>query len=231
MQQLIVAVTLFVALLFPVTQGAVKAFDTGAGKVYKLNVKEDVSIESPTVNHNVLKWLLVAKHPGFPNKRSLLKFEDLPVDKCPLNKIKWAKMYLYFDYAHKGSHYKASDAPDIIRYLVVHLMNKAWNEAQATAKYRVRGTPWSTLGIGVDGSDAQSCRQCGIVTMFPARPSGFVEFDITNAVQSWAQGVPNYGVMVHAINEFEEGRDLRFASNKEKDKDKHAFVHVLCAKN
>ena len=227
MQQITVAVTLFVALLAPITQ-AVKTFDTGAGKVFKLNVQQDVTIESPTVNHNALKWLLVAKHPGYPNKRALLKFEDLPVKQCPLYSIKWAKMYLYFDYAHKASTYKPSDAPEINRYLNVHVMKKAWNEAQATAKYRVRGTPWSVLAIGIDGSDADTCAQCGIVTMFPARPSGFVEFDITGAVQSWAQGLTNNGVVVHAINELEAGRDLRFASNKEADKEKHAFVHVLC---
>ena len=229
MQQVITAVTLLVALLVPVTHAAVKAFDTGAGKVYKLEVKQDVTIESPTVNHNALKWLVVGKHPGYPTKRSLLKFEDLPVNNCPLHSIKWAKMYLYFDYAHKASKYRTSDVPDINRYLSVHLMKKAWNEAQANARYRVMGTPWTTEGIDISGSDADACAQCGIITMFPARPSGFVEFDITAAVQSWAQGVPNNGVLVHAINELEAGRDLRFASNKEKDKDKHAFVHVLCA--
>lgn len=227
MQQITVAATLVLALVVSVTQGA-KVLDTGLGKVFKLKVEQDVFVESPTVNHNKDKWLVVAKHPGFPTKRTLLKFEDLS-NKCPVHHIKWAKMYLYFDGAHRNKKFRKTHAPSITRYLALHVMKKAWNEAQATTKYRVTGTPWSFMGIGIDSTDAEPCAQCGTVAILPGRPEGFVEFDITGAIQSWAQGVPNYGVILRAINELEAGQDLRFFSKEEKDKKKHAFVHVFCS--
>lgn len=53
----------------------------GNGKTScRLDVVQDVWIERPTTNYNNYDWLLIAKHPGYPLKRSLLQFEDFSWD-------------------------------------------------------------------------------------------------------------------------------------------------------
>ena len=58
------------------------------------------------------------------------------------------------------------------------------------------------------------------------RPSGYIEFDITEAMRNWQYGDPNYGVLLRATNENDIGRDVRFYSNA--NKHHHAYVTVLC---
>jgi hypothetical protein len=53
-----------------------------------------------------------------------------------------------------------------------------------------------------------------IVTIFTGRPSGYVEFDITEAAGNWKAGEPNYGVVLSAVNEDVCGRDTRFYSHR-----------------
>ena len=178
---------------------------------------------------NSLKYLLVSKHPGFPNKRSLVQFENLPIT-CPPNKIQSAKMYLYYLSAGKASFYTIFQVPFIPRCMQVHMVRKEWKETQATRVNRLSNAKWSTPWLGLDCTDADSAPQeYTPVTIFPVRPVGFVEFDITNAVRSWSSGVPNYGLVIRATNELDPGRDIRFASNAHDDADTRAFVNVLCA--
>ena len=224
---LIVVVTFAVVLLAPNSQG-LGYYDTGAGLLYRLDVVKDVSLERSTTNFNYLQWLIVAKHHGFPNKRSLIQFENLP-RRCSAAQIRSAKMYLYYVYAHKASWHSIKTTPFIPRYLEVRLVKKYWREAQATSLYRYRGSRWSSQWLSLDGRDAEASPQRGIVTIFPNRPRGFVEFDITDAVKSWRSGTPNYGLLIRATNELARGRDIRFASNRYSDKSKHAFVKVLCS--
>ena len=220
-------IILMMALFAPVTQG-LKITQTGAGTVYTLMVEQDVTLERLS-NMNSLKYLLVSKHPGFPNKRSLVQFENLP-SACPPNKIQSAKMYLYYLRAHKPSFYTIFQVPFIARYMHVHMVRKEWKETQATRVNRLSNAKWSTPWLGLDCTDADSAPQeCTPVTIFPLRPAGFVEFDITNAVRSWSGGVPNYGLVIRATNELDPGRDIRFASNAHPDADTRAFVNVLCA--
>ena len=68
---------LMVLLVTPPVRG-VMTFDTGAGKVHKLSVTQDVTLERGSQNFNSLEYLIVSKHPEYPNKRSLVQFEDLP---------------------------------------------------------------------------------------------------------------------------------------------------------
>lgn len=229
MELVVVSVTLFVALLFPVTQvSAVTSGNDGAGTLYRLSVTQDVTLESPNRNYNYLQFLLVAKHPQYPNKRSLVQFEDLP-NSCPSSKIKWAKMYLYYVYSHKASSHSVQQTPFITRFLEVHLVKKHWKESQATSSRRINGASWSKPWLGLDGTDAEASSQCGTVPIYTSRPRGFVEFDVTAAVKSWKNGVANNGLVIRATNELQKGRDIRFASNAERDSSKHAVVHVLCA--
>ncbi len=52
--------------------------------------------------------------------------------------------------------------------------------------------------------------------------NGYMEFDITAAVQNWQSGDPNHGLLIWATNELEEGRDIRFASKESSDSTTHA---------
>ena len=219
----------WVVLLVPVTH-CVTTNDTGAGIVYRLNVLQDVTLETEAKNFNFLQYLVVGKHPGFPNRRSLVQFENLSLN-FPHYKIIWAKMYLYFDHAHKMRYlsHEFKNVSEILRKLDVHMVKSAWDESQATSLYRFRGAPWcSQILLSLNGCDVETNAQSNDVGIFPLRPAGFVEFDITRAVKSWSHGIPNYGVMVRATNEMTQGRDVRFFSKSYSDNLKHAFVNVFC---
>ena len=216
-----------VALLASVSQG-VTTYDTGAGIVYRLDVTQDVTLERGTTNFNNLEYLIVAKHPDYPNKRSLVQFKDLS-SSCTTEHIQSAKMYLYYEYAHKASWYSEAQAPFIPRYLQVHLVKKRWNEAQATSTWRLSGISWTSAWLGLDGTDAEAAPQQGTVTISRNSTKGFVEFDVTNAVKNWAGGVANNGLVIRATNELNLGRDIRFASNAMSDSSKHAYILVHCA--
>jgi len=123
MRQLIGVVTvLMVALFAPVAEG-VEVYNTGKGMIYKLGVTQDVSLENSYRNYNYLRYLLVSKHPGYPNKRSLVQFENLPTS-CPCSKLQSAKMYLYYVYAHKPSWHPITYTPFIPRYMQVSVIAK-----------------------------------------------------------------------------------------------------------
>ena len=109
------------------------------------------------------------------------------------------------------------------------MVKKSWNEAQATSTKRDNSHTWSTAYLGLDNTDAEAQPQSGTVTIFPYRPRGFVEFDVTNAVKRWKDGAPNYGLVIRATNELVAGRGIRFASNAMPDTSQHAYVLVLCA--
>ena len=225
-QSAVSVMALLMVLLVPLPACGVMTFDTGAGKVLKLSVTQDVTLERGSQNFNSLKYLIVSKHPGYPNKRSLVQFENLP-SSCPSSNVISAKMYLYYEYSHKASFSSIKTVPFILRYLRVYLVKKPWAESQATSTIRKRGIRWSSPWLALDGRDAEANPQRGTVTIFPYRPHGFVEFDVTNAVKAWSRGVPNNGLVIRAINEFSPGRDTRFASNANTPS-KHAFVLVRC---
>lgn len=95
----------------------------------------------------------------------------------------------------------------------VYLVKKSWNEAEATSTKRDKNNYWGRPYLGLDNSDAERYPQSGAVTIFPYRPRGFVEFDITRAVRSWSNRVPNHGLLILATNELAAGRGIRFSSN------------------
>ena len=138
-------------------------------------------------------------------------------------------MYLYYEYSHKPSFDSVKSVPFIPRHLQVHLVKKPWVESQTTSTMRLPGNPWSSRWLALDGTDAEATPQQGTVTIFPHRPKGFVEFDVTNAVKAWSSGVPNNGLVILATNELDPGRDTRFASNANMDSSTHAFVLVRCS--
>ena len=112
-----VVILFMVALLVPSTQSVIR-HDTGKGILYVLGVTQDVWLESGS-NYNSYEYLIVSKHPGYPNKRSLVQFDDLPSN-CSSSQMQSAYMYLYYLYAHKVNNL----TPYIPRYLEVHLVKK-----------------------------------------------------------------------------------------------------------
>ena len=218
-----------IALLASSSEG-VKMYYTGEGIEYRLDVTQDVTLERGSTNFNYLQYLIVAKHPGWPNKRSLVQFEDLP-STCHASHIYSAKMYLYYEYAHKASSYSVREVPFIPRYLKTYLVKKPWIEYQTTSTWRLSGIRWSSAWLGLDGTDAEATPQWGTVTISSDSRKGFVEFDVTNAVKSWSVGVPNNGLVIRATNELDRGRDIRFASNALSDSSKHAYIQVRCLSN
>ena len=108
------------------------------------------------------------------------------------------------------------------------MVKKSWNEFQATSTKRDNSQSWSTAWLALDNTDAEAEPQSCSVTIFPYRPQGFVEFDITRALRRWRSGVPNHGLVIRATNELDAGRSIRFASNAMSDTTKHAHVLVLC---
>ena len=125
---------LMAVLVTPPVRG-VMTFDTGAGKVHKLSVTQDVTLERGSQNFNSLEYLIVSKHPEYPNKRSLVQFEDLP-SSCPSSHVISAKMYLYFQYSHKASFMSIKSVPLFSRYLRVYLVKKPWdNQCHAPPRH------------------------------------------------------------------------------------------------
>ena len=137
-------------------------------------------------------------------------------------------------------------------------VEKKWLESQATSTYRLRNPDkkWNQPWLALDGTDANPqgllCEPVTVYTsrqahgkkcfvdgqrllnsfytfcLWYSRPSGFMEFDITEAMRNWQYGQPNYGVLLLATNEDALGRDIRFFSNADSVSSRHAYINVLC---
>ena len=119
-------------------------------------------------------------------------------------------------------------SPNISQPLAVQQVLKEWKEAEATSTRRMSGQRWSQSYLGLDNTDAEATPQ-GIPTYYhPGRPSGYMKFDVTPAVKNWANGEPNYGLLVWAMNEYLLGRGIRFYSKEHSDTSKHPVLKVLC---
>ena len=216
---------LCIAVLIVFTFTACSAqVDVGAGILYRLNVVEDVFMERPTRNYNSYQYLIVAKHVGYPKKRSLLRFEDIPSDCTNVNH---AKMYLYYSYSHKASWQPVTEAPFIARTIQAHRVLKSWNETEVDSIIRCFGAEWDQAYLGLDDTDANDC-PTGQTTISAGRPAGFVEIDVTSAVKEWKDGKPNYGLLIWATNEDEDGRDTRFISSYHSDSAMHPYLRINC---
>ena len=214
------------AVIILLTLGeAVAQTDLGPGiTVYKLNVVEDVTLERESSNFNYLQFLITSYHPGYPKKRSLLRFENIPSE-C--KSVNHAMMYIYYMYSHKASFYSVDQAPFITRTIRAHRVLKSWKETQATSSRRYSSYNWHTNWLGLNNIDATSY-PTGQTTIYASRPRGFVEIEVTSAVNAWKSGSPNYGVVIWATNENTAGRDTRFASKSDSDSSRHAYIILNC---
>ena len=200
------------------------AQNLGARTLYRLNVVEDVSLERSSRNFNYMEWLIVGRHIQYPKKRSSVRFEDVPSNCTNVNH---AMMYLYYHYSHKASWYTVSQSPFITHTIQAHRVLKSWKETQATSTSRDSTALWYQPYLGLDDTDANDC-PTGQITMYADRPSGFVEIEVTSVVRDWKAGRPNYGLLLWATNEDQNGRDTRFYSNSYSDSSRHPYIKINC---
>ena len=154
----------------------------------RLQVTQDVTLERGSTNFNYLNYLIVGTHPGYPLKRSLVRFHPLQVRAC--DRVREAKMYLYYAYAHKASFMSEAQVPNFSRTIVAHQVLKSWVESQATSTRRYNGANWAQPWLNL-GSDALKDPTGSGVTITPSVTNpGFVAIDVTSAVRNWKNGHP-----------------------------------------
>ena len=183
---------------------------SGSNTVCRLEAIEDVFLED-SGNKNYHTILIVGYHPGYPIKRSLLTFEEIPSAQCA--EVQRAEMYVYYWYGHKASFQTEQEAPYIPRPLEVRQVLKNWSETEATRFNRLRNIPWSTPYLGLDGTDASSNAE-DVQIVNSTISSGYIVWEITNIARNWLRGEANNGVILSASNENEDGRDIRFYSRE-----------------
>ena len=91
MMMKLIIITMLVVTTIDCSQALIRS-DYGNGILYRMNATDDVFVYDQR-NQNDYNFLIVGNHPGYPLKRTLVKFEDIP-KAC--KSIKWAKMYIYF---------------------------------------------------------------------------------------------------------------------------------------
>ena len=194
--------------------------NTGFGILYRLEDTQDAWVET---TYSVIyrgPLMLVGNEAGFPKKRFLVQFEDIPVS-C--KRLISAKMHVYFLWGQ----FSPTNLP---RTLQVHQIISSWIETQVSTTYRQTSPTsllWSQPYLGLDDKDAVWYSQSSF-TIYPNQPDSYVSFDITEAARNWKQGDPNNGVLVWATNEDVPGSDLRFASRRYGNSTL-PHVNVLCA--
>ena len=147
-------------------------------------------------------------------KRILVKFEHVPSN-C--TNIQWAKMYMYLD----NRLTETQDQPNVMQLQVHQVkLKELWRESQDS--YQLSGVPWTQ-----QSSDALMDHPIAVVSIFKGRPSGYIEFDITEAAHNWKAGQPNYGVMISAVNEVERKLSTWFFSHRHNEHRYHPFMTVF----
>ena len=171
-------------------------------------------------NLGSFQYLLVGLHKGWPKKRIVIQFEDIP---STCSNVTSAVMYMKYAYAHKASWFSDSEAPIITRRLCSHQILRSWNEGT------IGSTTYMTANI-----DYLNNYCTDLVTLTPSNLEGllsvanrFLAFDITETARNWVSGDPNYGIIVIDLNENLNGRDRRFWS-REAAVEKRPYLEVIC---
>ncbi|XP_066910900.1 uncharacterized protein [Clytia hemisphaerica] len=207
--------------------------EEGRGPMYKLSAVKDtflerygVSWDRPSFGQN-----LIGRHRQYPVKRTLIQFENLPASVCPVGKIEWAKIYMHFVGRHRPSWHSSSSSPWLDYEMNVHRVKRSWEESYARPQYRCRSCPQNAwyapyLDLGRDAVNEPECKKTTIYSWTP-RPS-WVAFDVTGSMKAWAEGSPNYGVLIKVKDEKTDGVDLRFWNRHYSDAKLRPYVIVQC---
>ena len=88
----------------------------------------------------------------------------------------------------------------------------------------MQDTAWSKCYLSLDGVDANPNTLDTVI--FPATESSWlIEMDITEAARNWKKEEPNYGVLIYATNDNDDGYDIRFRSREYSTDNPHLFVY------
>ena len=216
----------YATVLILALSGSTHAYNcsvSGSTTVCQLEVTEDVFVYN-SGNQNHFDFLIAGNHPGYPLKRTLLKFENIPSAQC--GSIQKAEMYVYYWYAHKASFQSEQQVPFIPRPLQARQILKSWSETQATRDNRLRNTPWSTQYLGLDNTDVSS-RVEDTQTISRSTSSGYITWNVTNVARNWLRGDTNNGVFLFASNDNQFGREIRFYS-RENRINRKPYMTVYC---
>ncbi|XP_066923970.1 uncharacterized protein [Clytia hemisphaerica] len=206
--------------------------DEGRGPLYKLNAVADTFLERYGVSYDRISigQNLIGKHPQYPIKRTLIQFESLPASVCPVGKIEWARVYMYFVRRHRASWHKPSSAPWLDYEIDVHRIKRSWQESYARPRYRCQSCPhraWYAPYLDL-GRDAVNEPECKKTTIYALTPSSWQAFDVTGSMKAWAEGAPNYGVLIKVNDEKTEGVDLRFWNRHNSNANLRPYMVVRC---
>ena len=157
------------------------------------------------------EFLLVGRHAGYPKKRFVVQFQDIPRS-C--RRVLNATMVLKYSHSHQVR--GAFIAPGT-RVLCAHQILRSWNEQ--TIGHTTYMSPVSDYNS-----------QClGRATLLPWPDKGtLVRMDITQAAINWINGAQNYGILVRDIYEdVLVKRDRRFYSSEAASANR-PYLEVVC---
>ena len=196
--------------------------DTG-DTLCRLSATEDVFVYDSS-NQNNFNFLIVGLHPGFPLKRTLLKFEDIPSTCQVLHR---ATMYVHYWYAHKASYLSESEVPWIPRPIQARQVLRSWRDTQATRDVRLVNTPWSRPYLNLNDADARM-NVDDTQTISRSNTAGYISWNITTSARNWLAGQPNNGILLSAANDDVFGREIRFYSRERSTANLVPYLEIHC---
>eukprot|EP00040_Diaphanoeca_grandis_P005904 m.35032 g.35032 ORF g.35032 m.35032 type:complete len:786 (-) comp17074_c0_seq1:55-2412(-) len=170
-------------------------------------------------------YLIVAKHTGYPKKRTVIKFDTSDTaDKS----IVCARVKLWFVYAHRASTQETE--PWVDRKLSVGALLTPFEEMVVNAKYSSTGVAWPKTTQYPDYLDNPEVVEEATETFHRVcenNKSHWASWDVTAMAREWASGErENNGLLMWAANEHVNGRDLRFASRNYKNQSLLPYLEV-----
>ena len=192
----------------------------GAGQCITGACLGDTWLES-ILGNGSQKMLIVAKHKCYDKKRSVLRFslESVPLDKAVLK----VEMRVYYSGHHEASSCKEAG---IDRVIAVHAMLREWNEVTANRLQATQGVFWNEEMVGLDDVDAAS--QSTDEQLWELEDVGWKSFDITSLAKTWLNDPSsNHGVLIRAVNENDNGHDMRIHSREAVDTTLRPHLRII----
>ena len=155
------------------------------------------------------------------------------IDRCPLHKIQWARIYLNFARRHRPSFYPRNTSPWLDMHFHVHRIKRTWDERTTTANVRCQSCTepnWYQPRLEL-GRDAVSQPECDATLMRSGSPSNsYYPFDFTGAVRAWAEGAENNGVLIKLARDDIISVGWRFWDRHNSNPNLRPYAMVQCSK-
>lgn len=136
---------------------------------------------------------------------------------------------MYLARVHRSSRSSKRSSPWIDQTFHVHRIKRYWDERTASASVRCRSCrnrAWYKTSLEL-GRDAVSQPECDPTVMRAQSPASWYSFDFTGAVRAWAEGAPNYGVMIKVEKEVDT-IDWRFWDRHNSNRNLRPYAMVQC---